>query len=64
MWHVRIWNRQERKILCTLWKGGEVGINITKSFCKVRNDDRLTLDDVKTIDLLLAWWQQEQEAQK
>lgn len=41
-----------------------MGINITKSFCKVRNDDRLTLDDVKTIDLLLAWWQQEQEAQK
>ena len=31
---------------------------------KVRNDDRLTLDDVETIDLLLAWWQNEQEAQE
>ena len=30
---------------------------------KVRNDDKLTLDDVETIDLLLAWWQKEQEAQ-
>ena len=30
---------------------------------KVRNDDKLTLDDVETIDLLLAWWQQEQEEQ-
>lgn len=30
---------------------------------KVRKDDKLTLDDVETIDLLLAWWQQEQEAQ-
>jgi hypothetical protein len=28
----------------------------------VRNDDNLTLDDVETIDLLLAWWQKEQEA--
>ena len=26
---------------------------------KVRNDDKLTLDDVETIDLLLAWWQKE-----
>lgn len=31
---------------------------------KVRKDDKLTLDDVETIDLLLAWWQQEQEAQE
>ena len=31
---------------------------------KVRNDDKLTLDDVETIDLLLAWWQKEQEAQE
>ena len=29
---------------------------------EVRNDDKLTLDDVETIDLLLAWWQKEQEA--
>ena len=28
----------------------------------VRNDDRLTIDDVETIDLILAWWQKEQEA--
>ena len=29
---------------------------------KVRNDERLTLDDVETIDMLLTWWQKEQEA--
>ena len=29
---------------------------------KVRNDDKLTLDDVETIDLLLTWGQKEQEA--
>lgn len=29
---------------------------------KVRKDDRLTIDDVETIDLILTWWQQEQEA--
>ena len=29
---------------------------------KVRNDDKLTLDDVETIDLLLAWWQKGQVA--
>ena len=30
---------------------------------KMREDDRLTIDDVETIDLILAWWQKEQEAQ-
>lgn len=30
---------------------------------KVRKDDRLTIDDVETIDLILTWWQKEQEAQ-
>lgn len=30
---------------------------------KVRNDERLTLYDVEAIDLLLAWWEKEQEAQ-
>lgn len=29
---------------------------------KMRDDDRLTIDDVETIDLILAWWQKEQEA--
>lgn len=28
---------------------------------KMRDDDRLTIDDVETIDLILAWWHQEQE---
>lgn len=28
---------------------------------KMRDDDRLTIDDVETIDLILAWWQKEQE---
>jgi len=30
---------------------------------KIRNDNRLTLDDVEIIDLILTWWQKEQEAQ-
>ena len=29
---------------------------------KVRKDDRLTIDDVETIDLILTWWQTEREA--
>ena len=29
---------------------------------KMRDDDRLTIDDVETIDLILAWRQKEQEA--
>ena len=29
---------------------------------KVRKDNRLTIDDVETIDLIMAWWQKEQEA--
>ncbi len=29
---------------------------------KMRDDDRLTIDDVETIDLILAWWQKEKEA--
>ena len=31
---------------------------------KVRKDDRLTIDDVETIDLILIWWQKEQEARQ
>ena len=29
----------------------------------LRKDERATLDDVESIDWILAWWQQEQEAQ-
>ena len=29
---------------------------------KVRKDNRFTIDDVETIDLILTWWQKEQEA--
>lgn len=29
---------------------------------KVRKGDNLTLEDVETVDWLLAWWKKEQEA--
>jgi len=31
---------------------------------KVRKDDRLTIDDEETIDLILTWWQEKHEVQK
>lgn len=31
---------------------------------KVRKDDRLTIDDEETIDLILTWWQEKHEGQK
>lgn len=52
--------------MSAMWKGGKVEwiscnlfipatLSPVEWLRKVRNDDKLTLDDVETIDLLLAW---------